>query len=465
MDAMGMESKIKQALHDRLGPQRYQLWIGQHVAFSLHEDRLQIVCPSQTELDWLRRKLSKDVKAVCSAVLGETVSVDYQVDESSQAVATQPLLPGLAGNDATVSVPKKPVPETATLKTGKGRRVQRDLANFVPGKSNQLALGAIKAAIESPGRFSPLLIHGPLGTGKTHLLDAAAAELRRSPARPLLLRLTTEDFTAEFMEALRSKSTTSFRQKFRGVDVLLVDDVHFLGTKRATIEEFLHTVDAITARGGQVILTSKCSPSELQSIDPGLASRIAGGMAAPLDPPDFGTRMGIVRVMATRTKTRLSEQVIEMIAKQVIGSARLLAGAINRLVVTSMAEGRPITPINADMVLSEFCQQNTPQVNMADVEKAVCEVFGTESKTLKSTSKARHVTDPRMLCLCLSRRFTRAGLSEISSYYNRRSHTAVLSAQKRLDKMIGEHAEVVLAEGACQVEEALRRVESLLRRA
>ncbi|MEQ8211207.1 MAG: DnaA/Hda family protein [Lacipirellulaceae bacterium] len=460
-----MESKIRQALHDRLGADRYQLWIGQHVAFSLREDCLQVVCPSQAELDWLRRKLGKEVKSVSSAVLGQEFTVDYQVDEASEVATTQPLLPGLSSESSESKASASEAATAPVRRTTKGVRVRRDLENFVPGKSNKLALETIKAVIESPGRFSPLLIYGPLGTGKTHLLDAAAAGLRRNPARPQVLRLTCEEFTAEFMEALRTKTTTSFRQKFRGVDVLLVDDVHFLGTKRATIEEFLYTIDAINTRGGQVILTSKASPNELQSIDPGLSSRVAGGMSAPLAPPDYETRIGIVRVMAARTKTKLSEPVIEMIAKQVIGSARLLSGALNRLVVTSMAERRPITPINADMVLSEFCQQNTPQVNMIDVEKAVCEVFGTESKTLKSASKARHITDPRMLCLCLSRRFTRAGLSEISSYYNRRSHTAVLSAQKRLEKMIGDDAEVVVAEGACHVEEALRRVEAALRRA
>ncbi|WP_218931967.1 DnaA ATPase domain-containing protein [Adhaeretor mobilis] len=465
------EAKLRETLRDRLGENRYQLWMGEHVALRPSGDQLEVLCHSKTEVDLLRRKYGGALLECVHTALGKDFGLKYSVQESIDE-AVEKTLPSKASQSAlpALDVKQSEPPKSRTTNKPSARpqarqRLRYTLDNFVEGNSNRLALTAVRTALESPGRFSPLLLFGSHGTGKSHLLDAAAAELRRHPARPQVLSLTAEQFTAEFMEALRTRSQASFRHKFRGVDALLFDNVSFFGTKQATIEEFLHTIDSITSRGGQVILTSVASPSELNAIHPGIAARVFGGLAAAIDLPDYDTRLGIVRAMAVRAKTTLPEAVIEMIAQQVVGSARLLAGAINRLVVTSMAERRPITPIIADMVLAEFCQQNTPQVKLTDIEKAVCEVFGVESSTLKSPKKSRVVTDPRMLALCLSRRYTRSGLAEISSFYNRRSHTAVLTAQKRLDTMIGKNAEVIVAEGACQVEEAMRRVEAVLRQA
>jgi chromosomal replication initiator protein len=257
----------------------------------------------------------------------------------------------------------------------------------------------------------------------------------------------------------------SFRQKIRGLDVLLVDDVQFFAGKRATVEELLYTIDALQGRGGQVVLVSDRPASELSSISPDLSNRISAGLSVALDPPDYETRKGIVRAMAERMQIPLDQNVVDAIAQQVVGSGRLLSGAINRLVATSMAIGKPITLELAEPALIEFSRQHAPQVKLIDIQRAVCEVFGVESSSLKSQRKTRAIAEPRMLAMWLARQYTRAALSEIGDFFGRRSHSTVVSAQKKFDKLISAHGELVVCDQSCPVEEAIRRIEAKLRTA
>jgi chromosomal replication initiator protein len=214
-----------------------------------------------------------------------------------------------------------------------------------------------------------------------------------------------------------------------------------------------------------VVLASDRPAAELQAVSADLASRISAGLAVVLDPPDYATRIGIVRGMAERMQIPLEEGVMEMVAQRVVGSGRMLSGAINRLVAASMAVDKPITVELAESALTDFCRQHSPQVRLADIQRAVCEVFGVEAASLKSQRKTRAIAEPRMLAMWLARRYTRAALSEIGDYFGRRSHSTVVSAQKKFDKLISAHGEMVVGDQVCQVEEAVRRIEAKLRTA
>ncbi len=253
--------------------------------------------------------------------------------------------------------------------------------------------------------------------------------------------------------------------KYRSVDVLFIDDIQFLAGKRATLDEVLHTIDTLHERGRQVVLTSDRSPGDLQKVSTELVTRISGGLAIPLESPDFATRLGIVRQLSLRLKVSLDEEVIVLIATQVAGSARQLAGAINRLVATSMARNSTITPDLARTTLADFVQQNTPAVRLADIQRAVCDVFGVEPASLKSTRKTRSIAEPRMLAMWLARKYTRAALGEISEYFGRRSHSTVVSAQKKVERLVSQGGEISVADRPCQMDEAIRQVEAALRTA
>lgn len=467
-------SALRHELRKRLGDERYELWLGSQTSLELDAQTLRVRCTSKAEVQWFRRKLGAALAECASGVFGETPEILFEWAGETQRTLdftstneAKTASDGVAVVEAPRALASAVVAPVDVAAPGEqiAKRPRYSFEDFVVGVSNRLAAQAAREVAQQPGRFSPLLMYGGAGAGKSHLLSAVAQHARRSRSRVRVVQLTAEQFTSQFLEALERRALPGFRQKMRTLDVLLIDDVHFLGGKKATLEELLYTIDALHARGGQVVLVSDRATAELQAVSADLASRVSAGLAVALDPPDYETRVGIVRSMAVRMQIPLDDAVISLVAQQVVGSGRLLSGAINRLVAASMAVGKPITVELAEPVIAEFCRQHTPQVRLADIQRVVCEVFGVESSSLKSQRKTRAIAEPRMLAMWLARRYTRAALSEIGDFFGRRSHSTVVSAQKKFDKLISAHGEMVVGDQVCQVEEAVRRIEAKLRTA
>lgn len=467
MDDSDRLSSMLTALEEQLGRQRFEVWCGTQTDFAFSGGVLHITCASTTEIEWFRRRLHAEVHQACETAWGGRPSIVYGVRQADDASGRDPTRPAnlpIATAGADGARPGEAAPAVPPRR--RERNAHRwTLETFVVGSANRLAVRSIESAVEQPGRFSPLLVFGSTGVGKSHLLQAAATESRRSPGRPAVLHLTAEQFTAQFLAALPERALPSFRQKCRHVDVLLIDDVQFLIGKKATLEELLYTIDAVHQRGGQVLLTADRPPNEFPVSAAPLTAKLAGGLAMPMDAPDYSMRHSIVAEIARRTRVSLEPGVAELIAQQIIGSARLIAGAINRLVATSMALGRPIDLEMAGPVLAEFARQNTPQVRLADVQRAVCDVFGVEPASLKSKKKTRAVVEPRMIAMWLARRYTRSALSEIGDYFGRRSHSTVLAAQKKCDRLVSQKAMLTVGDAPCSIDDAIRRVEAALRTA
>ncbi len=467
MDDSDRLSALRRELAVRLGPKRYELWLGPHTCVEFADGELTIGCPSQFECQWLRSRLHAALQTSSQKVWGDAVTIRYYV--LSKAESNSKAEGGRQkAEDVAVEQSVLPTPLSTQLAPRAQRPAPRNkstFANFVVGKGNELAQRTAQSVVEQPGHYGPLLLFGPPGVGKTHLCYAMLQQLRQASRRAHAVRLTAEQFTGEFLSALDRRSLPSFRQKYRSVDVLFIDDIQFLVGKRATLDELLHTIDTLQERGRQVVLTCDRSPGDLQKVSTELVSRISGGLAIPLESPDFATRIGIVRQLSLRLKVLLDEEVITLIATQVAGSARQLAGAINRLVATSMARKSTITADLARATLAEFVQQNTPSVRLADIQRAVCEVFGVEPSSLKSARKTRSIAEPRMLAMWLARKYTRAALGEISEYFGRRSHSTVVSAQKKVERLVSQGGEISVADRPCPMDEAIRQVEAVLRTA
>jgi chromosomal replication initiator protein len=495
MDDSDRLSALRKELVSRLGRERYDLWLGPQSSLDLSNGKLRVGCSSTFELQCLRRRVHAQLVETCRVVCGENVSVEYFIC-AAEPVTTKMVQKQLIAQDddvvdeagvvvkepwataeaAATTVCESPAPRIHSIRREAkkqapgGRTLSRcSFNNFVVGAGNELAFRTAHAIAERPGRYGTLVLHGPSGSGKTHLQFALLRELRRQGSSLRSLRLTAEQFTAEFLDALHHRTSPSFRQKYRSVDVLMIDDIQFLLTKRATLDELLVTIDSLQERGKQVVLTCDCSPQELLKVSPELSSRISGGLTIPLEMPDFATRQGLVRQfiadMHPVIGMTISDEIVVVIATQVAGSARQLQGAINKLIVTSQALKKPLSAELARTILAEYVQQITPVVKLSDIQRAVCEVFGVEATSLKSASKTRTVVEPRMLAMWLACNLTRSALGEISEFFGRRSHSTVISAQKKIERMVSEGEHISVANHDCSVEEAIRKVQQLLRRA
>lgn len=465
MDDSDRLSALRQSLRERLGSERYDVWLGDATELRYANDALHLTCSSGAEMEWLRRRLHNDLQRAARNVWGPGVPVVYAVREapaaSDDAATSRP-----ARRQPAASCRASAAEATAVAEPRRSRNAIRfSWESLAVGSANRLAVATVEAALEQPGRFSPLLVYGPSGVGKSHLLYAASGRFRRDASRPAVLAMTAEQFTAQFLAALQDRTLPRFRDKCRTVDVLLIDDVQFLIGKKATLEEALYTIEALGQRGRQVILTADRPPNEFPRTAAALAGKLAGGLALQVDPPDYEMRVAMVEAIADRVDANLGEGVAPLVAQQVVGSARLLGGAVNRLVATSMAVGQPITVGLAQSVLTDFARQHTPQVKLADVQRAVCEVFGVEPTRLKSKEKTRGLVEPRMIAMWLSRRYTRAALSEIGEYFGRRSHSTVVAAQKKCDRLVSEKATLVVGDADYPIDDAIRRIEAVLRSA
>ena len=316
--------------------------------------------------------------------------------------------------------------------------------------------------VRQPGQITPLMFYGPTSVGKTHLLEGIWTAARKSHQRLTAVYLSAEQFTSQFLEALRGSGLPSFRRKYRGVGVLILDDLQFFVGKRATQVELLHTVDGFLREGRQLVFAADRSPAELAELGPELTTRLTGGLVCRIEPPDHATRLGIVGQMARRMKLHVPPEVQQFVASRLTSHARELSGALCRLQATSEALGRPISLPLAEEALADLIRHNGRVVRLPDIEKAVCEVFGLEPASLQSDAKGKRVSHPRMLAMWLARKHTRAALSEIGHYFGRRSHSTVISAQKRVDGWMASGRPLDLAEHRWPADDAIRQVERRL---
>ena len=469
---MDIVSVLRKAIADRVGKERFELWFGASTLLALNGQTLTVSAPNQFIRDWLRSSFRRQIEEACAVSLGESVSIEFNVDETlPQPVSESPeQSPQQAGRPCTGR--KDPASSSSEARQRSGgvrpsgrsrRRKYADLKSFVEGPSNKLAVAAAEMVTVRPGELSPLVFHGPTSVGKTHLLEGIWTEARRSNRGLAAVYLSAEEFTTGFLEALRGGGLPSFRRKYRGVELLIIDDLQFFTGKRATLVELLYTADTLLRSGGQLVFSADRSPAELVDLGPELVTRLESGMVCRIDPPDYETRLGIIAGMSRRFDVVLPPDVTEFIASRLTNHARELSGALCRLQATSRALGQRISLPMAEEALAEMIRGSRCVVRLSDIEKAVCRTFGIEENELQSGRTAKSVTHPRMLAMWLARKHTRNALAEIGQYFGRRSHSTVISAQKRVERWLEAGHSLKLADRTWEVDDAIRQVERRLK--
>jgi chromosomal replication initiator protein len=307
--------------------------------------------------------------------------------------------------------------------------------NFVIGPSNRFASAASLAVAENPAKaYNPLFIYGQVGLGKTHLIQAISQKIHESHPSLKLCYLTSERFTNELIEAIRHRSTQDFRRRYREVDVLLVDDIHFIAGKESTQEEFFHTFNNLHNNHKQIIITSDRPPKEIANLEERLISRFAWGLIADIQPPDFETRVAILHKKMEPEPVKVPEDVIYFIAEQIKTNIRELEGALIRVAAYALLEDTPLTLDVAKMVLKDMVKATIKTVSVEMIQKEVAEYFKILISDLKSKKRYKTILFPRQVAMYLTRQLTSLSLPEIGAAFGGKDHTTVLHSCKKVDQ-------------------------------
>jgi chromosomal replication initiator protein len=315
--------------------------------------------------------------------------------------------------------------------------------NFVIGSSNELAYAAAKRVAESVevvNGCNPLYIYGGVGLGKTHLLHAIASRVENDGSGRKVLYLSAEKFMYQFIKAIRQKDTVTFKEQFRSVDVLILDDVQFISRKDSTQEEFFHTFNALIDQNKQVIISGDRSPSDLEGVEERVRSRLSWGLVVDVQPTSFELRLGILQAKVAQAKVNVPQSVLEFLAQKITSNIRELEGALNRVVAHSTLVGRPITIDNAQDVLRDLLKSNDRRITIEEIQKKVSDHFGLKVADLNSARRSRAIARPRQVAMYLSKKLTTKSLPEIGRKFGGKDHTTVIHAVKKIDELCGGDA-------------------------
>jgi chromosomal replication initiator protein len=473
---LDVSAALAEAIARRIGEPRYRLWFDRNTRFSVNNDVLAVGVPNRHFQEWLQKTFGAAVCASAEDVFNRPMEVQFRIDPAlfqaarrEQAaveakVAPSPEPPPMPAVEPKKNRHAKPQTEKPTKPEAPQKRSGRrwlKLSDFVVGTCNRVAHASALSVVESPGDGgNPLVLHGPVGTGKTHLLEGIYCGLRRNRPDWKVTYITAEDFTNRFVQAMRHGKLNGFRKTFRECDVLLVDDLHFLATKKATQEEFLHTFDVLLADGRQLVVTADCHPRLADDFTPELTDRLLGGAVWGLAPPDRDTRQAILRVRyLERAGIPLPEDVTDFLGERLRGNIRELEGAVASIRHYARVTGRPVNVALVSEALTDLLRHAVRVVQVADVDRVVCAILRLETGSLQSKSRAWAISHPRMVAMYLARKHTAAAYSEIGGHFSGLNHSTVVAAEKRVRKWLDEDGELALGDRRVRVRELVERAE------
>lgn len=388
---------------------------------------------------WIEENYLPQLKAAAARVLGETVSILFH----SHEVAASPT----EGNKtkAEPSRIKKEVLAKSTPSASVDSRAclnpRSTFESFVVGMNNQFAHAAAMAVAQAPARtYNPLFLHGSVGLGKTHLMQAVGHLIQQNKKHLKVFYVTSEQFTNDYISAIQHGELNKFRKSYRQVDVLLIDDIQFLAGKDRSQEEFFHTFNTLFDGSKQIVLTADSPPTEIANLEKRLTSRFEWGLTAELQPPDTETRLAILRHKMNAMPEKLSDPVLNFIAERVKTNVRRLEGALNRVAAFASLHGKAITVPQTEVLLRDLLQQESQQTVSIDViQRRVAETYDLRLADMTSKRRPANIALPRMVAMYLSRRLTTASLNEIGDAFGGRDHGTVLHANRTIEeKMKGD---------------------------
>jgi chromosomal replication initiator protein len=341
--------------------------------------------------------------------------------------------------EGAVRAQRPPEPAAQRPQEDRGLNARFTFARFVVGPSNRFAHAASLAVAEAPAKaYNPLFIYGGVGLGKTHLMQAVGqAILQRWPSRRIVYA-SSERFTNELIAAIQNKTTARFRDRYRTVDVLLVDDIHFIAQKEATQEEFFHTFNALYDAHKQIVISSDRSPKHIAGLEERLVSRFEWGLITDIQPPDLETRIAILRKKAEEAGIVVPDDVVDFISQQITSNIRELEGALIRVVAYCNLFGAPQTAATAREVLKDMVREVRARISLEEIQRRVADYFKIDLTEIRGLRRQRSVLYPRQVAMFLCRRLTDASLPEIGRAFGGRDHTTVLHAVGKIEQEVAQ---------------------------
>ena len=456
------------ALKSEFGEATFGSWIGQAKLLEDSAGGVVLVTPTGIAADWIRRNAWRRIAELWAAYdpLGRRLNLKsrFELEASGRGAALR-----LATIDGRPSDDIEPVetpeiePETAKARAPRpaGLQDRYSFDTFVAGPTNEFAYAvARRVASWADGHFNPVLIHAPYGFGKTHLLQALAAEAARSRPEKRVIYLTAERFLSNFVKALQERTTAEFKEELRTADLLLIDDAHFVAGKTTTQEELFQTLTALVGDGRRVVMSSDRPPSALTEMDARLRSHLAAGLVCGIEPADRNLRLAILQkkldVLCRQHGMRCSqvnEKVLAFLADRFVDSVRELEGALNTLVARA-GERLPLVDVEeAQAVLRPHLRTGERRITVDDIQKAVSEYYGMKQADLLSDRRNRAIARPRQVAMWLCKQMTTRSLPDIGRRFGGRDHTTVLHAVRKIEELKGVDAPI-----AADVEALLRKL-------
>lgn len=411
-------------LETELSEQQFNTWI-LPLQIDFKDNQLCLLAPNRFVMDWVKKNFLDQIRNIVLQ-LDDSKSMDVVIGIGSQPKA------GATAEPKAKTI----INEVATNSYPSGLNESQTFENYVEGKSNQLARAASIQVSNHPGAdYNPLYIYGGVGLGKTHLMQAAGNQIRRLKPDSNVVYVNCERFVSDMVKALQHSKINEFKNFYRNVDALLIDDIQFLADKNRSQEEFFHTFNSLYEARAQMIITCDRFPKEIDGLDDRIRSRLGWGLAVDIKPPDLETRVAILHSKAESANVLLPEEVAFFIANKFKSNIRELEGSLKRVIAHARFTGEAITQEFTREALKDLLAVQERNVSIINIQKTVADYFKINVSDLLSNRRTRSITRPRQIAMALSKLLTRHSLPEIGSAFGGRDHTTVLHACRKVEEL------------------------------
>lgn len=414
-------------IEKKISKPSYETWLKSTTAYALQGNSLIVTAPNEFARDWLDERYSSLISDVLYEIIGEKLEIKFVIPQNTNEQDTAPLA-------KKENMKVQPVPEIPQNMLND----KYTFETFVIGSGNRFAHAASLAVAEAPAKaYNPLFIYGGVGLGKTHLMHAIGHYVLEHNPSANVVYLSSEKFTNEFINSIRDNKAVDFRNKYRKVDVLLIDDIQFLAGKESTQEEFFHTFNTLHEESKQIVISSDRPPKEIPTLEDRLRSRFEWGLITDITPPDLETRIAILRKKAKAEGLDIPNEAMLYIANQIDSNIRELEGALIRVVAYSSLISKDINADLAAEALKDIIPSSKPKViTILDIQKTVGEHFNVKLEDFTAKKRTKSIAFPRQIAMYLSRELTDFSLPKIGEEFGGRDHTTVIHACDKISNLL-----------------------------